>query len=76
MYVAAPPKTVRVTRKNIDDWLRAVPKMDPASPRRGWYVQAWNVREKILVAKRNGTFRAIVNGARWDVVAAIARRQS
>lgn len=67
MHHAAP--RFYVTRKNVDDWLQAVPKMDPASPRRDWYVKNWNVREKIIAAKKNGTFKLIIASAPWHEIA-------
>lgn len=49
---------VRVTHQDIDDWMSAVPKIDPSSPRAAWYARAYDVAGKIRSAKLAGTFHA------------------
>ena len=52
---------VPVTIADVDAWLRAVPRIEPDSPRAAWYVAAWSVPDKIRAAKRRGDFDSIVN---------------
>lgn len=52
-----------VTIKDVRDWLRAVPKMDPDSHRAGHYVHAYSVVDKIRQAKMAGTFDVLVTEA-------------
>lgn len=54
---------VRVTTDDIDAWLRAVPRLEPGTPRAAHYVEAWGVVEKIKRAKLEGRFDAIVTPA-------------
>lgn len=61
---------VRITTHDVDAWLRAVPRIDPASPRAALYVQQWAVVDKIRRTKMDGTFDAITRprhapGAHW-----------
>lgn len=51
---------VPVSTSDVDDWLRAVPRIDPESPRAAWYVVQWRVVEKIKAAKLRGDFDDIV----------------
>ncbi len=51
---------VRVTTHDVDAWLRAVPRLEPGTPRAARYVQEWSVVEKIKRAKIDGRFDAIV----------------
>lgn len=61
---------VRITTHDIDAWLRAVPRIDPASPRAALYVEQWAVVDKVRRAKLDGTFEALTRprsspGANW-----------
>ena len=50
---------VRVTHDDVAAWLRAVPRIDPESPRAAAYVRGYDVPAKVAAAKQNGTFDAI-----------------
>lgn len=50
---------VPVSYEDVDAWLRAVPRIEPDSPRAAWYIKQWNVVEKIKAAKLRGDFDAI-----------------
>ena len=50
---------VAVTADDVRAWLRAVPRLDPDSPRARWYVDAYDVPAKIRAAKLAGTFESI-----------------
>lgn len=52
---------VAVTVPEIDAWLRAVPRIEPTSPRAAYYVRAWRVAEKVRDAKRRGNFEQITS---------------
>lgn len=45
---------VAVTWDDVAVWLRAVPQIDPESPRALAYIRLWNVADKIAHAKRTG----------------------
>lgn len=47
---------VPVTLDDIELWLRAIPRMDPTTRRAAYYVQAYNVADKIRRAKLEGWF--------------------
>lgn len=51
---------VPVYHHDIDAWLRAVPRLEPGTPRAAHYVQAWRVVDKIKAAKLAGTFYDLV----------------
>lgn len=57
---------VIVTADDLRAWLSAVPKMDPDSPRAAWYVERWNVVEKVKAAKLRGDFEEITAPARVE----------
>lgn len=50
---------VPVTVQDVESWLRAVPRIDPHSPRAAHYVRAYDVPAKIAAAKLAGTFESI-----------------
>jgi len=52
---------VPVTWPEVEDWLLAVPQIDPSSRRAEYYVRNWSVPDKIRRAKLAGTFESIVN---------------
>lgn len=52
----------QVTQADIDRWLVAVPRIDPASPRAARYVTAYDVPAKIAAAKACGQFERILDG--------------
>lgn len=52
----------QVTQDDIDRWLLAVPRIDPASPRAARYVVNYCVISKIQDAKAAGQFERIVDG--------------
>lgn len=55
------PPRIRVTRRNVEAWLRAVPRFqDTSSPQAVRYIELWNVREKIAHAKLTGRWPAIL----------------
>jgi hypothetical protein len=68
---------VPVSRPDVYAWLMAVVNMDPASFRADDYVRNYQVLEKIVAAKLNGTFDQIVRrvraSARYRELAAIGR---
>lgn len=49
-----------VTPADVDAWLRAVPRIDPLSPRARAYVENYNVVGKIIEAKRRGEFMRLI----------------
>ena len=48
------------TSTDIEAWLRAVPKIDPSSPRAARYVRDWSVPDKIRRAKLAGDFDSVI----------------
>lgn len=52
-----------VSDDDIRAWLRAVPKLDPDSPRAAHYVASYDVTGKIEAAKAAGTFWRLVGAA-------------
>ena len=53
---------IPVTWDDVDAWCLAVAGLEPGSWRRPYYIQYWNVPEKIRQAKIAGTFETIVGG--------------
>lgn len=56
----------QVTQDDVDRWLIAVPRMDPASPRAAAYVRGYDVAGKIAAAKASGQFERIVDGRQYN----------
>jgi hypothetical protein len=56
----------QVTQEDVDRWLRAVPRIDPTSPRAAAYVRGQNVPGKIARAKAEGQFERIVDGRQYN----------
>lgn len=52
---------VPVIWDEVDAWCLSVAGLKPDSWRRPYYIQHWNVVEKIRQAKVAGTFEALVN---------------
>jgi hypothetical protein len=52
---------IPVTWPEIWDWLEAIPKIPRDSWRPVYYIEYWNVPEKIRAAKLNGTYHQIIN---------------
>lgn len=50
---------IPVSRGDIEAWLRAVPRIDPESPRAARYVIDWNVAGKVRAAKERGDFELL-----------------
>ena len=51
---------VPVYTYDIDAWLRAVPRMNPDSPRAPQYVKGWDVVNKIKRFKAEGRFEEAI----------------
>src|SRR5688500_14627631 len=49
----------KVSRSEINRWLRQVARIDPRSPRAAYYVKYWNVRDKIAREKATYFFTAV-----------------
>lgn len=58
--------TVQVTQADIDRWLIAVPRMDPASPRAAAYIRGYDVAGKVAAAKASGQFERICDGRAYN----------
>lgn len=58
-------KVKGITRRDIQTWLVAVPRIDPQSSWGNAYIVDYNVHEKILRAKEDGY---------WDDICELARR--
>ena len=73
---------VRVTTLDIDAWLRAVPRMEPGTPRAARYVESWAVVDKIKRAKLDGRFELLTapprpgNGLWWERFNWVLKEQS
>lgn len=50
---------VPVTTPEIDAWLRAIPRIEPGSPRAAYYVKHWDVPAKIRAAKLRGEWHQV-----------------
>ena len=50
---------IRVTWPEVDAWCIAVAGLAPDSWRRPYYIECWNVPDKIHAAKAAGTFESI-----------------
>lgn len=50
---------VPITHDDVAAWLRAVPRLEPGTPRAAAYVRGYDVPGKIAAAKQNGTFEQI-----------------
>lgn len=66
---------VPITWEDVFAWLEAVPGIPRDSPRAAWYIQGWNVVDKIRAAKLAGEFDAIVERPStrptWSAIAAV-----
>ena len=56
-------RQVPLTWPEVDDWLEAVPKISRTSWRARYYIRYWNVHEKVVNAKLQGTFEPIIGRA-------------
>lgn len=52
-----------VTQEEIAAWMRAVPQIDPDSPRAAQYIKTYDVAGKVAKAKADGTFWATIAAA-------------
>lgn len=52
-----------VTKAEIDAWMRAVPQIDPDSPRAARYIADYDVAGKVARAKASGSFWATIAAA-------------
>lgn len=55
--------TPTVTHADISAWLRAIPEIEPDSPRAAQYIATYDVAGKIARAKAAGTFHGIIAAA-------------
>jgi hypothetical protein len=52
---------IPVTWPEVWHWLEASPKIPRNSWRAAYYIEYWNVPDKIRAAKLNGTYQQIMN---------------
>lgn len=57
---------IPVTWPEVDAWCLSVAGLPPESPRRQYYIERWNIPEKIQAAKADGSFWKILDKARAD----------